>query len=109
MNDNKDWIDELLKFSIPVYIVLITIWAATAHTITRIRKGELDSFAFEEWIGDIIVSSFVGAISYYLGKYYKLDDMLLVVTVAISAHLGTKVIPVFEENLTKLYETFFKR
>lgn len=106
----KDWItEELLKFSIPIYIVIITVWAATAHTITRVRKGDIETFSFKEWVGDVIISSFVGAVSYYLCRYYKLDDMLLITVVALSAHLGTKVIPILEENISNIYDNFFKR
>lgn len=106
--DNNDFLNEFLKIGMPIYIILITIWAATAHTISRVRKGEIPHFSIKEWVGDIVISSFVGVAIYYLCKHHELAENLTVFIVAISAHLGTRLISVFETHCVTFYEKYFR-
>lgn len=102
-------LDDIAKFSVPVWLIGLSVWAATAHTIRRVKNGELAFFSVREWVGDIVISSFIGVITYYLCKYAQIDEMLTAAAVGLAAHMGTKAISVFEGLWAGYVERFFKR
>lgn len=91
-----DFLEGLSRVSVPLWVIGLSIWAATAHTIRRVKEGELGNFSFREWVGDMVISSFIGVLTYYLCKYAQIDDMLTGVAVGVSSHMGTKAIVIFE-------------
>jgi len=96
MTSDKFW-EELLKWSIPIYVLVLSVWAGTVSTIRRVRKGEIPFFSLREWIGDVAISGFIGVITYFLCKYAGINEYLSAFFVSISAHMGAKAISIFEK------------
>lgn len=94
-------LEELFKFSVPLYVIVLSIWAGTVYTVKRVKNKELPYFSLREWVGDIVISSFIGIITYLLCKWANIDDLLGAVCIAISAHMGTRAITLFENLFIK--------
>ncbi|QCD52793.1 phage holin family protein [Campylobacter sp. RM16192] len=97
MND-KIW-DFLINWSVPIYVLILSVWAGTAHTVRRIRRKEIPYFSIREWVGDIVISSFIGMVTFHLCRYAGLDDMLMACCVGIASHMGTRALSLFEKVL----------
>lgn len=92
---DKVW-DFLFNWSVPIYVFLLSCWAATANTVRRIRKKEIPHFSIREWVGDIVISSFIGVLTFHLCRYTGVDDMLMAVYVGAASHMGTRALSLFE-------------
>ena len=95
---DKVW-DFLINWSVPLYVLFLSIWAGTAHTIRRIRRREIPYFSIREWIGDIVISSFIGMLTFHFCRYAGIDDMLMACCVGIASHMGTRAVSLFEKVL----------
>lgn len=93
---DKFW-EELLRWSIPVYVIVLSIWAGTVSTIRRVRKGEIPFFSLREWVGDVSISGFIGVITFFLCKYAGINEYLAAFFISISAHMGARAIAIFEK------------
>ncbi|BAF69596.1 phage holin family protein [Nitratiruptor sp. SB155-2] len=83
------------------WVLLLSIWGGTAHTIRKIRTGALKRFSFSEWIGDIVISGFLGVITFYLCEYANIVQPLSAALVGIAAHQGTRGISALETYIAK--------
>jgi len=90
-----------LNYSIFTYlwVLILSIWGGTAYNIRKIREGKLKRFSFSEWVGDIVISGFLGVITFWLCEYADIDPLLTAAIVGISSHQGTKGIAVIEDIL----------
>lgn len=96
MTSDKFW-EEFLKWSIPLYVIVLSIWAGTVGTIRRVRKGEIPFFSLREWVGDISISGFIGILTFFLCKYVGINEYLSAFFISISAHMGARAIAIFEK------------
>ncbi|MGP1485642.1 MAG: phage holin family protein [Campylobacter sp.] len=87
--ENK-FFDELIKYSPLAYVIILSIWAGTAQTIRRVRKGEIKFFSLREWIGDIVISGFIGVVTYFFCRYSQMDEYLSAVCGNLGTHGGAK-------------------
>lgn len=95
--DEESFMGKFSKVLPFIYVLIVSMWAGTAHTIGRVRKGELAKFSFVEWVADIVICSFIGMITYFICRYGKLDEFLTITFVSIASHMGTRAINLFEK------------
>lgn len=98
--------EELVKYSPLAYVIVLSFWAGTAQTIRRVRGGEIPYFSIREWIGDIVLSGFIGVVTYFFCKYVQMNEYLAIVCVSISAHMGARSIAIFEKALGRKIEKY---
>jgi hypothetical protein len=99
-NTPNDWTQLLTA----LWVVTLSIWGGTVHTIKKVRDGVLERFTFREWLYDVITSGFIGVITYALCKYAGFDEWLSAVMIGISSHQGTRALLVIEQAITKRLE-----
>ncbi|MBE3030099.1 phage holin family protein [Campylobacter sp. RM9344] len=98
--------DEIIKYSPLVYAIIFSLWGGTAQTVRRVRQGEIPAFSLREWIGDVVLSGFIGVVTYFFCKYVEMNEYLAIVCVSISAHMGARSIVIFEKFLTNKIEKY---
>jgi len=88
-----------LDFSIFTYIwvFVLSFFGGLTYHIRKIKSGVINRFSLSEFIGDIIVSGFIGLLTFYFCEYSKFDPLLSAVLIGISSHQGTKLISFLEE------------
>ena len=84
-----------------IWVIVLSVWGGTAHTIRKVRQGVLPRFSISEWIGDIVISGFLGVITFWLCEYAELNPLLTAAVVGISAHQGTRGIMAIEKYIAK--------
>jgi hypothetical protein len=84
-----------------LWVLILSIWGGTAHTIRKVRAGAIDRFSLSEWIGDCVISGFLGVITFWLCEYGELNQLLTAAIVGISAHQGTRGIMVLEKYIAQ--------
>jgi hypothetical protein len=54
-------------------------------------------------IGELVVSAFAGLVTFFLCRTANFDEMLTAAFIAISGHMGTRIIFKFEAYLVKRF------
>ncbi len=88
-----DWIRDTLPF---ITTVWVSTWGGVVSHIQRLRKSK-KKFDIKELILDIIVSSFVGYITYLICQYSHLDGSISSALIAISGHMGARAMAKYEK------------
>lgn len=84
-----------------LWVVGLSILGGTVRTLTNLRLGMSPGDVCRRWVVDIIVSAFIGIITFFLCEYAQLSQLLTASFVGISAHMGTRAIVIVEELLYK--------
>ena len=70
-----------------------------ASFVRRVRNGQAKYSNIVELIGELVVSTFAGLVTFFLCQSANFDDMLTAAFVAVSGHMGTRLIFMFEAYL----------
>lgn len=80
-----------------IWVFGISILGGTVRTLTNLNMGMTWQDLARRWIIDIIVSAFIGIVTFSLCEYAQFNQMLTAAVVGISAHMGTRAIIIIEE------------
>lgn len=94
--------NDLSQYIAIIWVFILSIWGGTVHTIKKVRTGVIKQFTLREWIMDMVVSSFVGVVTYALCKYGGINEWLSVVMVSTAAHQGTRALLGIEQVVDKV-------
>lgn len=72
-----------------------------AHNVKKLKDGTLSRFSFSELLGDLIISGFLGVVTFFLCEYAGLDKLLTAALIGISSHQGTRGIYFIEELIAR--------
>lgn len=87
-----------------VWILVLSAFGGVANNIRKIKSGELKRFSFSELVGDLVISGFLGVITFFLCEYENLDHMLTAAIIGMSAHQGTRGIYFIEKMLASRFK-----
>lgn len=71
------------------------------HTVRKIKDGTLARFTLSEWVGDVVISGFIGVITYAVCRTSGFDEWLTAACVGITSHQGTRGLIFFERWAAK--------
>lgn len=83
------------------WVLVLSTWGGIAGYVRKIKQGMTKRFSVTEMIGEIIISSFVGVITYFLCKSSGVDETVSAALVGLSGHMGSRAIYVIEVFLRK--------
>lgn len=85
-----------------VWVLLLAIWGGVVNFIQRLKRGEAKAHNIVELIGEVVISAFVGVVTFYLCELSNFPQILTAALVAISGHMGTRALFVFERAVEKI-------
>jgi hypothetical protein len=92
---------ENFSFITWLWVVGLSILGGTVRTLTNLKLGMSFGDVARRWIVDVVVSAFIGIITFFLCEYAQFSQLLTAAMVGISAHMGTRAILILEEWLYK--------
>lgn len=93
-------IADLLTYA---WVFGLAMLGGAASFVRRVRSGQAKYSNLIELIGELVVSAFAGLVTFFLCQSSKLDPMLTAAFIAISGHMGTRIIFMFESYLLKRF------
>lgn len=90
-----------------LWVLGLATWGGVAGYIRKARRGAVVRFSVAELLGEIVISAFVGLITFYLCDASQIDPRLTAVMVAISGHMGSRAIFLFETRATRFVDRIF--
>lgn len=92
-----------------------TLWMAAVAAlggavsfIQKVKAGKARAFNIIELIGEMLISGFVGVVTYWICQFYNVNPYLTAAGVAIAGHMGTRAIFLGEEWFEQKMRKFFK-
>lgn len=92
-----------------IWMLLVASWGATVNYISRIKRGTVTKFSLIEWLGELVIASFSGILTYWVCLYVHLDPLLTAAAVGVSGHAGGRTVYFFETVFNKKLEDIAKR
>ena len=93
-------ITDLLTYA---WVFGLAMLGGAASFVRRVRSGQSKYSNILELIGELVVSSFAGLVTFFLCRSSGFDEMLTAAFIAISGHMGTRIIFKFESYLVKKF------
>lgn len=91
-----------LKNLIPtLWMVAVAAIGGVANFYAKVKSGKARAFNFMELLGEILVSAFVGLVTYWICKGYGVNEWLTAAAVAITGHMGSRAIFLAEQWIEK--------
>lgn len=81
----------------------LSLLGGAASFVRRVRNGQSKYSNIVELIGELVVSSFAGLVTFFLCQSAGFDGALSAAFIAISGHMGTRVIFKFESYLVRKF------
>lgn len=88
-----------------VWVVGLAIWGGVVNFIQKVNRGEARVHNIVELIGEVIIAAFVGVITFYMCELSQFPQILSAALVAISGHMGTRSLFLFEKMLEKIIKS----
>ncbi len=93
-------IADLLTYA---WVFGLAMLGGAASFVRRVRSGQARYSNIIELIGELVVSSFAGLVTFFLCRTANFDGALSAAFIAISGHMGTRIIFKFEAYLVKKF------
>jgi predicted membrane protein len=93
-------IADLLTYA---WVLGLATLGGAASFVRRVRSGQAKYSNIIELIGELVVSAFAGLVTFFLCQSAAFDEMLTAAFIAISGHMGTRIIFIFEAYLVKKF------
>ena len=95
---------ESYNFITYLWVLAMAALGGISNNIKKIRSGELKRFSFSELLGDLVISGFIGIVTFFLCEYENLEQILTAAIVGMSAHQGTRGIYFIEKLLASRFK-----
>lgn len=93
-------IADLLTYA---WVFGLAMLGGAASFVRRVRSGQAKYSNIIELIGELVVSAFAGLVTFFLCQSAGFDEMSTAAFIAISGHMGTRIIFMFESYLLKRF------
>ena len=85
------------------WMVTVAALGGVANFYQKVKTGKARAFNVMELIGEVLVSAFVGLVTFWICKGYGVNEWLTAAAVAITGHMGSRAIFIAEQWIeTKL-------
>lgn len=90
-----------------LWVLGLACWGGTVNFIAKIKSGNARPFNITEFLGEILTSAFSGIITFYLCELSDTPPLMSAVFVAVSGHMGTRLIFKFEQYLENKFKKLY--
>lgn len=89
-----------------LWVILLSSWGGLVGYLRKLKQGKGRCFSVLELLTELVISSFVGIVTFYLCETQDIDSALKGAIIASSGVMGSKaihILDVFFINQTKTF------
>ncbi len=79
-----------------LWVIFLSSWGGLVGYLRKIKQGKGRCFSFLELLTELVISSFVGIVTFYLCETQDIDSMLKGAIIASSGVMGSKAIHILD-------------
>ncbi len=80
-----------------LWMVGVAVLGGLVSFYQKVRAGRARPMNITELLGEIVTSAFAGLITYWICRFYGVNEYLMAAGVAISGHMGARAIFIAEQ------------
>jgi len=80
-----------------LWMVAIAVLGGIANFYQKVKMGKARAFNVMELVGEVLVSAFVGLVTYWLCKGYGVNEWITAAAVGVTGHMGSRAIFLAEQ------------
>ena len=84
-----------------VWVLAVSGFGGIANYVRKVKAGNAERFSILEVVGEIVISAFAGLVTFWLCEAAGIEQPLTAALVAISGHMGSRAIALFEDALKR--------
>ncbi|PPK72672.1 LydA family holin superfamily III [Methylobacter tundripaludum] len=88
------------------WVFALSLFGGCVGYLRKVKAGIISRFSIHELLGELLISAFVGVITFYLCEYAQLPGPLSAAFIGISAHMGSRAIFIFETAADRAFARF---
>ena len=89
------------------WVILVSVWGGAVSYARKRRLNLIERFSITEFIGELMTSAFTGLITFFICEWSNTPAMLSAAFIAISGHMGSRLIFMLEKHLQQRAERIF--
>lgn len=93
---------ETYEFFTYIWVICLSVWGGMASYLYRVKMLGI-SFSLSAFFIDLVISGFVGLITFFLCEASHFEPLLTAVLVGVSAHMGTRAIFFLQDFFIKTF------
>lgn len=79
------------------WVICLSAWGGIVSFMRKRREGVVRAFNVTELLGELLSSGLAGVITFFLCEWSNTPPLLSAVFIAISGHMGSRAIFLFEK------------
>lgn len=72
------------------WVIALSMWGGVVSFVQKVRAGKVRPFNVVELVGELVVSAFVGILTFWICESAALPELASAACVGISSHMGTR-------------------
>jgi len=84
----------------------LSVFGGVAAYIRKVRAGIVSRFSLIELIGEMVISAFVGVMTFYFCESGDISPVLSAALIGIASHMGSRAIFIFESAADRAFHRF---
>lgn len=90
-----------------LWVCALSAFGGLASYVRKIKTGQIQRFSIMEILGEIVISGFVGVLTFFLCESSNVPPMLSAAMIGISSHMGSRAIFIFETAADNAFQRWF--
>lgn len=86
-----------------LWVTLLSVMGGIVSHVNQVSRGM--KFSMFRFVADILTSAFVGVVTFYLCQAAELAEVLTAAFVAISGHMGSRLLFIVENKIKSRIES----
>lgn len=75
-----------------LFVIGLSAWGGVVNYLRRKKREGSTGFLLAELVGEMVISSFAGIITFFLCQHSEIDPFMQAALIAISGHAGSRII-----------------
>ncbi len=91
------------------WVGVLSAWGGISSYVRKLRLGVVTRFSLVEIIGEVVISGFVGVVTFFICETSGIPQLLSAAIIGISAHMGSRAIFVLEQTVDRFLRKWFSQ
>lgn len=84
-----------------IWVLMLSVWGGAVNFLQKMKLNKLRAFNLIELIGDLSTAALAGLVTFYLSESAHMDKVFGAALVAISGHMGSRLMFMLERIIEK--------
>jgi hypothetical protein len=84
-----------------IWVLILSVWGGAVNFWQKMKVNKVRAFNLVEFIGDLSTAALTGLVTFYLAESAHLDKVFGAALIAISGHMGARLIFMLERIIEK--------